>query len=300
MVHEAQPHRGHAGRKRHALGLEQLVQRLAVQCRAGQHELCAGQQRGIRQAPCVHMEHRHDGQHHVGRAHVQDVRHGGCVGMQDSRPVRIQRPFRIARRARRVAQRCRRTFVEFGPGVVGGYRIQQVFVAQQIGDAACGRHVRAIRHQHERLHRRAARRDRLDQRQEGQVEEQQPVLRVVDDVRDLVRMQARIDRVQHGAGTGDGVIQLQVPVAVPGQRADTLPHRDALLAEHTGQPARPRFAVAHRVAVHVALHAARDDFAGTVVPGGEPDDARDHQRLVHHPAHEWGLHGSLHRCPRGC
>jgi hypothetical protein len=46
------------------------------------------------------------------------------------------------------------------------------------------------------------RRDGLDQRQEGQVEEQRPVLGVVGDPGDLLRVQARVDRVQHRALPG--------------------------------------------------------------------------------------------------
>ena len=67
IVEQAKPHGRHAGRIRDAFGFHQFVQRLAVEILAGEHQLRAGQRRGVRNAPCVHMEHRHDRQHGVAR-----------------------------------------------------------------------------------------------------------------------------------------------------------------------------------------------------------------------------------------
>jgi hypothetical protein len=69
-LHVAQqhlPHRRHAGRVGDLLGLDQLVHRLAVQRRAGEHQLAAGERRRIRDAPGVDVEHRHHRQHGVAR-----------------------------------------------------------------------------------------------------------------------------------------------------------------------------------------------------------------------------------------
>ena len=65
-------------------------------------------------------------------------------------------------------------------------------------------------------------RQRLDQRREGEIEEQVSVLGVVDDVGDLLRKQPRIDRVQHRPRAGDAVVELQVAVAVPRERGDAI------------------------------------------------------------------------------
>ena len=59
-------------------------------------------------------------------------------------------------------------------------------------------------------------------RQEGHVEEERLVFGVVGDVDDLVGMQARIERVQHGARARHRVVELDVAIAVPGQRRDAL------------------------------------------------------------------------------
>jgi len=57
--------------------------------------------------------------------------------------------------------------------------------------------VRTVGHRDELPDRLDAMRDRLDQRQERQVEEEDLVLGVVGDVDDLVGMQTRVQRVQH-------------------------------------------------------------------------------------------------------
>jgi flavin-binding protein dodecin len=62
--------------------------------------------------------------------------------------------------------------------------------------------VGAVRHRDEGLDRLDAMRDRLDQRQEGQVEEEGLVLGVVGDVDDLVRVQARVEMAKKAAESG--------------------------------------------------------------------------------------------------
>ena len=66
------------------------------------------------------------------------------------------------------------------------------------------------------------RRQLLQQRQEHGVGEQVAILGVVHDVGDLIREQAGIDGVTDGADPGDAVVQLEVPVVVPGERGDAL------------------------------------------------------------------------------
>jgi hypothetical protein len=50
---------------------------------------------------------------------------------------------------------------------------------------------------------------------------------VVGDVGDLLRKQARIDGVADGGDAGDGVIDLEVAMAIPGQGADAVLGLDA-------------------------------------------------------------------------
>jgi len=134
------------------------------------------------------------------------------------------------------------------------------------------------------LHRLQLRRELLHQRHERQIEEQGRVLGVVGDVDDLVREQARVDRVDHRADAGDGVVQLVVPVAVPGERADALGRLHAERAQHLRQAARAGVGLAVAVAVDAAFGGLGHDLRVAVVAVREADQVRDQQRRVHHQA----------------
>lgn len=60
----------------------------------------------------------------------------------------------------------------------------------------------------------------FDERHEGQVHTQCPILRVVEDVGQLRLVQTRIDRVHHGTHARHPVVQLEMPVRVPGNGRD--------------------------------------------------------------------------------
>ncbi|MCY1501317.1 hypothetical protein D9M68_353840 [compost metagenome] len=200
----------------------------------------------------------------------------------------VEHALGIARRAARVAQRRGGVLVEHRPfeAVVG---LGQLLVAQQVRDASLLRHVRAVAHQHERAHRRELCGDLFDERQEVQVEEEDTVLRVRGDPHQLVGVQPRIERVQHAARPGDRVIQLHVPVAIPGQRGHRRAGRHVERAQRVGQAARARRQVAKGIAVNVAFDAARHDLLIAVVPLGMAQQRRDQQWLMHHQS----VHGGF-------
>ena len=81
-----------------------------------------------------------------------------------------------------------------------------------------GRHVRPIGHRDEDLRAFHTRRDALDQRQEREVEEHDAILRVLDDVRELIDMQPWVERMQHGARSRHGKVKLHMAVAIPCER----------------------------------------------------------------------------------
>jgi hypothetical protein len=105
----------------------------------------------------------------------------------------------------------------------------------------------------------------LHQRQEGQVEKQHLVFGVVGNPGHQVRVQARVQGVQHAAGTADAEIQLQVPVAVPGQRGNAVTELQLQHIQRLGHLARAARHIAVGVTVNVTLHPARDNFSVTVV-----------------------------------
>ena len=79
---------------------------------------------------------------------------------------------------------------------------------------------------------------RRERRQQRRVDEHQLVLGVVDDELELLRKQPRVQRVQHGAHAGDRVIQLEMPVIVPGERPDPVTGLDARRLQRVGELAR--------------------------------------------------------------
>jgi len=63
-------------------------------------------------------------------------------------------------------------------------------------------------------------RNAFNQWRKSAVKQHDFIFGVVDDVAQLLRMQARVAGVHHHAATGDGVIRFQMAVVVPSDRAD--------------------------------------------------------------------------------
>lgn len=63
-------------------------------------------------------------------------------------------------------------------------------------------------------------RELADQRREGHIEEQHPVLGVVDDVDDLLGEEPRVDGVHDRPGARHAEVQRQVAIAVPRECRD--------------------------------------------------------------------------------
>ena len=126
----------------------------------------------------------------------------------------------------------------------------------------------------------------LEQRHEGQIEEDEAVGRVIDDVGDLVVEQARVDGVAHRADARDAVVELEVPVAVPRQRRDPVAATDADRLECIGEPLDARVGVGVGIAMDRPLDRLRDDLDRAMTLRPVPDQRRDQQGHVHHqPVH---------------
>ena len=124
----------------------------------------------------------------------------------------------------------------------------------------------------------------LDGRQQVQVDEEELILGVIDDVDDLLGKEARVDRVADRAHAGNAVVQLEVAVAVPGQRADAVADLDAQREQRLGDLLRARVGVAIGVAMDRAFDGAGDDLGVAVVEGGMLDELRNQKRAVLHEA----------------
>jgi hypothetical protein len=199
--------------------------------------------------------------------------HAGAVG--------VHHALGIAGGARRVADRRRAALVELWPDVLLGAVRQQILVAEERAERRARRHRGPPGHQHVAPHRRESRGELFGERQGGRVDEQPGVLGMIDDVGDLVGVQARVDRVQDGAGAGDAVEQLEVPVRVPGQRADAVARSHAEPAQRGRQALRPAVRLGVGVAVDRPVDLPRDDLGAAVDRGGVLDRARDQERQVH-------------------
>ena len=201
--------------------------------------------------------------------------------------MRVEHTFGLVSSAGGVAERAGRVFIEAGPGVVAGFGRQQVFVAAQPGQVRLGRQVLAASQEHPFFHGGAHGGQALDQRQKGEVEEQQPVLGVVDDEHQLLGKQPRVDGVAHRPDAGHAVVQLKMPVGVPGQGTHPVAVFDAELQQRLGQLLAAAVGRSVGVAVDAALGQARHNF-GIAVPFGGVLNKRSHaERLGHHQ--------SLHR-----
>ena len=105
---------------------------------------------------------------------------------------------------------------------------------------------------------------------------------MIDDVSDLIGKQPRIDGVDHRAHAGHRVVELEVAIAVPRQRADAIARLHAKTRQSAGEAACTDVGGAIRVAMDRALDGARHDLGVAVVAIRVAEQRRDHQRLIHH------------------
>jgi hypothetical protein len=108
--------------------------------------------------------------------------------------------------------------------------------------------------------------DRLDNRQKRHVKTQHLVFGVVRNPDDLVGMQTWVEGVQDAPRATDTEVQLQVPVAVPGQCRHAVAERQIHAVQGIGHLARACRQVFVGVAMDIAFDPAGDDFSLAVVP----------------------------------
>ena len=286
MSEQHLPHGRNTRREGDLLRLKQFVNRFAIKLRAGEHDFATHHRQQIRQAPCVYVKHRHDGQDAVARRNVHHVWRRSAERVQHRRAVAIQHALRIARGAARIAKARREIFIKHWPRVLVGLRGNPRFVTHQVRNPGIGRQLVRIAHRHVEPHRWTLRRNRLNEWQERHVETHHLVFRMVHDPRHLVGMQARIHRVQHAPRARNTVVKLEVPIAIPRQRSDARRTRQPHLIECIGNTLRAAIDFSVIRAVNVAFNATRNDLSVSVIRRREFDRRRNHQRVV--------LHQSLH------
>jgi len=143
------------------------------------------------------------------------------------------------------------------------------------------------------------RREFLGQRQKPRIEKQHPVGGVIDDIADLLLEQPRVDGVADRADPGNAVVELEVPISVPGERRDAIADAHAELLECLAELFRAGFEITIGVAVQPVLGRAGDDLGRPTILGGVADQRRDQQRPVHYqPAHGFLRTASLRALDR--
>jgi hypothetical protein len=130
----------------------------------------------------------------------------------------------------------------------------------------------------------------LDERPEHLVRDQDAVARVRRDVREVVRVQAQVQRVRDHAADRDADVGLEVLVMVPAEGPDTVAVLQAeLVAERGGELARTRRELGVGVAMPAAVGQSRDDLPVAEELLAAPQDRRHVQLVVHDQAFHLSL-----------
>ena len=101
---------------------------------------------------------------------------------------------------------------------------------------------------------------------------------MVEDVGDLFGEQPRVQRMQHRAHAGDGVVQLEVPEIIPGHRRDAVARPDPGRGERVSELARAPEDVGVGAAMTRMIGGHRDDLGRGVDSLGVPQDRGDRER----------------------
>ncbi len=142
--------------------------------------------------------------------------------------------------------------------------------------------MRLVGHDDEAFDVRDLRQQLFEQRYEHQVRENVSVLGVIDDEDELLGEQPRVDRVADVPRSADAVIDLEVPMIIPGDGCHAIATFEAEPVERIGELPCPPHRLANRVAMTRIVHCDGHDFPVPVEFFGVLRDRRNQQRPVHH------------------
>ena len=189
----------------------------------------------------------------------------------------------MAGRSGRVAQSRSRVLIEGRPDVHPVVSGDEVLIRHGVRQRRL-RHLRRLREDHVRLDGGQVCGNGLGEWDEGQVQEEDPVPRVVHDVHELGRVEAGIERVTDCAHTRNGEVDLEVAVGIPRQGGEAIADVDPACREYSGELLRALPDVAPGGPVDRTFHRTRHDLLIRVDSSRMLDQGRDEQGHLHHPA----------------
>ena len=188
------------------------------------------------------MEHRGDRHVDVVRAEADGVgeaaeRRHAVQGVQHDLPMRKEHALRVPGGAGGVEGGGHRALVEGGELEPVRRRLEHRLVVP-VDPGARGRCLPLADHDH-LPHRLEIQVNLVEDRQEVLVDDQDPVLRVIQRVEDLLGGEPDVDRVQHRTHHRNGEVRLEVAVAVELHRGHDVAGGDPQAAEPVREPADP-------------------------------------------------------------
>ncbi|MEY9315059.1 hypothetical protein ABIF29_001858 [Bradyrhizobium elkanii] len=195
--------------------------------------------------------------------------------------MRIKYTLGIARRAGGVAHRRRGVLVEGLPLELAVGCRDPVLIGDRVLQRGL-RHVRLVGQHHVALDARQLACDLLQHRNEGEVGDDDAVLGVVDDPGDLLRKQARIDRMADRADPHDAVPDLEVAPGVPGDGGDAVAEVDAVAFQALRDLQCAGMDLGVGGAMNGAFDRPRHDFLRAVIFGGVLNNLVTQQRPILH------------------
>jgi hypothetical protein len=163
------------------------------------------------------VEHGHDRKNRIVAAEVQLVWERDGERVQSDRPVRIKDPFGAAGSSRGVAHGRCIVFRQIDLIRLAGRFRQKILIW-----FASLREPAAAVIDYEDAFEMDSRPDLLEEVEQHILHNQKPVLGVIDDVSEFVRMQPQVKGVQHSSGEGNAEIGFQVFMPVPHEGRDAI------------------------------------------------------------------------------
>ena len=115
-----------------------------------------------------------------------------------------------------------------------------------------------------------------------------PIVGVVDDVGELVGVEAEVERVEHAAHERDAEVGLEVRAVVPAEGGDAVAGRDAEIEQDPREASGAVGEFGAGIAPDALVGGPPDDFLAAEERFRAAEDRRQGERVVHHQA----VHGA--------